>query len=96
MADPAPVFKGGTCLARVHAGFYRLSEDLDFVIPVPTRMARTDNSQCVAGLKSAIARLERGPPSPIANPPVLRGWAGGRIASSPVHVGPASIIHEGW
>jgi predicted nucleotidyltransferase component of viral defense system len=26
-------FKGGTCLAKVHAGFYRLSEDLDFVIP---------------------------------------------------------------
>mgnify|MGYP002813578143 CR=1 FL=1 len=28
------VFKGGTCLAKVHAGFYRLSEDLDFVIPM--------------------------------------------------------------
>ena len=27
------IFKGGTCLAKVHAGFYRLSEDLDFVIP---------------------------------------------------------------
>ncbi len=23
------VFKGGTCLAKVHADFYRLSEDLD-------------------------------------------------------------------
>ena len=29
-------FKGGTCLSKVHAGFYRLSEDLDFVIPMPT------------------------------------------------------------
>lgn len=29
------VFKGGTCLAKVHAAFYRLSEDLDFVIPMP-------------------------------------------------------------
>ena len=28
------VFKGGTCLTKVHAGFYRLSEDLDFVIPM--------------------------------------------------------------
>ena len=24
------IFKGGTCLAKVHADFYRLSEDLDF------------------------------------------------------------------
>ncbi len=29
------VFKGGTCLAKVHAGFHRLSEDLDFTIPLP-------------------------------------------------------------
>ena len=29
------VFKGGTCLAKVHTGFYRLSEDLDFTIPLP-------------------------------------------------------------
>ena len=28
------VFKGGTCLAKVHGEFYRLSEDLDFVIPM--------------------------------------------------------------
>jgi predicted nucleotidyltransferase component of viral defense system len=30
------VFKGGTCLSKVHADFYRLSEDLDFAISVPT------------------------------------------------------------
>ena len=29
------VFKGGTCMAKVHTGFYRLSEDLDFTIPLP-------------------------------------------------------------
>ncbi|MDQ3665050.1 MAG: nucleotidyl transferase AbiEii/AbiGii toxin family protein [Acidobacteriota bacterium] len=29
------IFKGGTCLAKVHADFYRLSEDLDFVISIP-------------------------------------------------------------
>ena len=28
------VFKGGTCLSKVHADFYRLSEDLDLIIPV--------------------------------------------------------------
>ena len=26
------VFKGGTCLNKCYLGFYRLSEDLDFVI----------------------------------------------------------------
>lgn len=37
------VFKGGTCLAKVHAEFYRLSEDMDFAASVPvdaTRSAR--------------------------------------------------------
>ncbi len=29
------VFRGGTCLAKVYAGFYRLSEDLDFIIHTP-------------------------------------------------------------
>ena len=28
------VFKGGTCLSKIYADFYRLSEDLDFVISV--------------------------------------------------------------
>jgi predicted nucleotidyltransferase component of viral defense system len=28
------IFKGGTCLNKIDVGFYRLSEDLDFSIPV--------------------------------------------------------------
>ncbi len=36
------VFKGGTCLAKVHAAFYRLSEDLDFMISLPVKSKRTD------------------------------------------------------
>jgi predicted nucleotidyltransferase component of viral defense system len=32
--DTPLVFKGGTCLSKVFADFYRLSEDLDFIIPV--------------------------------------------------------------
>jgi hypothetical protein len=34
-AHPDLVFKGGTCLAKIYANFYRMSEDLDFVIPMP-------------------------------------------------------------
>ena len=29
MRVPGLVFKGGTCLAKIHANFFRLSEDLD-------------------------------------------------------------------
>ncbi|MGD0390051.1 MAG: nucleotidyl transferase AbiEii/AbiGii toxin family protein [Tepidisphaeraceae bacterium] len=34
------VFKGGTCLAKVHAEFYRLSEDMDFVVSIPVDAKR--------------------------------------------------------
>ena len=37
------VLKGGTCLAKVYCEFYRLSEDLDFAIPMPvTASSRTN------------------------------------------------------
>lgn len=34
------VFKGGTCLSKVYSDFYRLSEDLDLVIPVSVDTSR--------------------------------------------------------
>jgi predicted nucleotidyltransferase component of viral defense system len=52
------VFKGGTCLAKVHAGFYRLSEDVDFVIPTPVDATRAERSRRAAGLKQAVARID--------------------------------------
>jgi predicted nucleotidyltransferase component of viral defense system len=58
-ADAALVFKGGTCLAKVHAEFYRLSEDLDFVIPMPTDASRSQRSAQMSGLKKAVVSLER-------------------------------------
>ena len=39
------IFKGGTCLSKVHSDFYRLSEDLDFVIPTPLAASRSDRSR---------------------------------------------------
>jgi predicted nucleotidyltransferase component of viral defense system len=51
------VFKGGTCLSKVHAGFYRLSEDLDFVIPMPTDSTRVERSKQAAAIKEAVAEL---------------------------------------
>ncbi|MDI6809504.1 MAG: nucleotidyl transferase AbiEii/AbiGii toxin family protein [Candidatus Eisenbacteria bacterium] len=56
-ASDGLVFKGGTCLAKVHADFYRLSEDLDFVIPVPVNSTRSQRSKLAAGVKKAVALL---------------------------------------
>jgi predicted nucleotidyltransferase component of viral defense system len=58
-ADSSLVFKGGTCLAKVHAGFYRLSEDLDFVISVPSAVPRSKRSRMAEGLKEAFSHLSK-------------------------------------
>jgi len=59
-AGRALVFKGGTCLAKVHAGFYRLSEDLDFVVPTPVDAPRAERSRRAAESKAAVARIGEG------------------------------------
>jgi predicted nucleotidyltransferase component of viral defense system len=55
--DGTLVFKGGTCLAKVHASFYRLSEDLDFVIPMSVDASRSARSASVARIKESLANL---------------------------------------
>lgn len=60
--EPALVFKGGTCLAKVHAGFYRLSEDLDFDIPMGAAAGRSERSRNVAALKGALTEMARSLP----------------------------------
>jgi len=59
--DSTVVFKGGTCLAKVHAGFYRLSEDLDFVVSVPVQATRAERRRRAAGPKEAMARVGEQP-----------------------------------
>src|SRR4030043_257539 len=56
-ASDGLVFKGGTCLAKVHADFYRLSEDLDFVVPAPVTSSRAQRSKLATGGKKALALL---------------------------------------
>jgi len=53
------VFKGGTCLAKVHAGFYRLSEDLDFTIPISVDTGRIQRRQAVTEIKKAVTDVTR-------------------------------------
>ncbi len=57
------VFKGGTCLAKVHVGFYRLSEDLDFAISTPVAVSRADRRRLASNAKRAVARMGNGPPA---------------------------------
>lgn len=51
------VFRGGTCLAKVHADFYRLSEDLDFVIPTALETKRAKKRALAAATKSALSKV---------------------------------------
>jgi predicted nucleotidyltransferase component of viral defense system len=55
--DDQLVFKGGTCLAKVYADFYRLSEDLDFTIPLAVDANRTQRRQAVSVTRDALAAL---------------------------------------
>lgn len=56
-ANGSLVFKGGTCLAKVLVDFYRLSEDLDFVIPMEVDSTRAERSRQAAPLKTAVDLL---------------------------------------
>lgn len=62
-ASDGLVFKGGTCLAKVHADFYRLSEDLDFVVPMPLDAPRARRSKQAIPLKEAVEKLPERLPS---------------------------------
>jgi len=53
------VFRGGTCLAKVHLGFYRLSEDLDFLVSTPVEATRSHRSRRAAESKAAVATIEK-------------------------------------
>src|SRR5580692_10450349 len=54
------VFKGGTCLSKVHAEFFRLSEDLDFGMSVKPDASRGNRRQ-VAAPDQRASRRRRGP-----------------------------------
>jgi predicted nucleotidyltransferase component of viral defense system len=51
-SETSLVFKGGTCLSKVYVNFYRLSEDLDFIIPVAANSTRTQRSTMIAPVKT--------------------------------------------
>lgn len=56
-SDGSLIFKGGTCLAKVHFNFKRLSEDLDFMIPVAIDANRKVRASQVSTYKNAVSHL---------------------------------------
>ena len=51
------IFKGGTCLSKIHSDFYRLSEELDFIIPISPKAPRSERSKAANPLKAKIENL---------------------------------------
>lgn len=64
-SDTSLVFKGGTCLSKVYADFYRLSEDLDLIIPVAANTSRDQRRSDMKPVKRIFDEL----------PAVVRGVA---------------------
>jgi predicted nucleotidyltransferase component of viral defense system len=57
------VFKGGTCLTKVHSELYRLSEDLDYTMPVSADTPRGERSRRADQMKAALNRLNKAVPA---------------------------------
>ncbi len=51
------VFKGGTCLAKIHSGFFRLSEDLDFSVATSPEATRRDRRLAMAPIREVVDAL---------------------------------------
>jgi predicted nucleotidyltransferase component of viral defense system len=51
------VFKGGTALSKVHAGFHRLSEDLDFSISMNTDATLADRRAAIKIAKDCLSEM---------------------------------------
>ncbi len=45
------IFKGGTCLSKVHAEFFRLSEDLDFALSISPDASRGERRRTVTSVR---------------------------------------------
>lgn len=49
--DSPLVFRGGTCIGKVYADFYRLSEDLDFMISTPQEASISERRRRMTPVK---------------------------------------------
>jgi predicted nucleotidyltransferase component of viral defense system len=75
--DVGLVFKGGTCLSKVHAEFFRLSEDLDFCVSLPANATPRERRAAAAPVKTRLTSvLDRLPCFRVAE--ALQGHNGSR------------------
>jgi len=51
------VFKGGTCVSKVYTDFYRLSEDLDYTIPIAPEASRAARRELIEPVKKACTSM---------------------------------------
>lgn len=51
------VFKGGTCLSKVHAAFFRMSEDLDFCVSIRPDASRSERRRTSLPFKDHLTGL---------------------------------------
>lgn len=65
-------FKGGTCLSKIYAGFYRLSEDLDFAVSVACDAPRAERRRLMEPIRQACHDLPHRCPAITIEEP-LRG-----------------------
>ncbi len=56
--NPPLIFKGGTLLAKVYGNFYRLSEDLDFAITLPSSSNRKTRKETIKPIKQLFLSLD--------------------------------------
>ncbi len=57
--DGGLVFKGGTCLGKVHLDFFRLSEDLDFCLHLPGGSGRSLRRRTIAPYKGVVIEISK-------------------------------------
>jgi predicted nucleotidyltransferase component of viral defense system len=55
--DQGLIFKGGTCLSKVHAEFFRISEDLDFCISIRPDASRADRRRASMPFRDHLTAL---------------------------------------
>ncbi len=53
------IFEGGTCLSKIYTDFYRLSEDLDFCIPIQGAATRTERRRLIDPAKKIVDELPK-------------------------------------
>jgi predicted nucleotidyltransferase component of viral defense system len=71
-SDASLVFKGGTSLNKIHFGFYRMSEDLDFLISMAEGATRGDRRKAKNDTEQKLKNLSK--ELPIFS--ILRNWSG--------------------